>query len=827
MAFAGGAVVVNEAVTDKPRVSGAGDNGNDEDDDIDSVQVPVNYVYRYVTGELEEVESFKGLIITSILVAAFIYLATSLQGNNDVFAVQESVWNDLIEDANFAFVGPMGNKDMKDVHSVADFWSWLRKGAVPLIISNDPVYSEDYALCPNGECIASAMERASVKASDGEFEIPSFGHYLRYNRIMGGVRLSQELSPEKPCRGGGGDREWLTKPCFAVEGKRGIDFSLPPDESNLPVNPTERTEWLLLTTSNDMLAEQLTDMEDGCRSITHEFKNRSECLCLSCPTTSSGRGPWIDESTLVAELKLIMFNPTYGVLTRVQLVFFFSHGGRIWKRLDMRSIRTELSETPPVGTIIAMVVWVLLTLHLIFGETREIIETIRAFGWTHAPGKYLKFWNAVDWISIAISAVIVVLLLRLISASSEASDIAWSMTSTVQTDVLNDAFEKLDSAFASSYAFRMALFVYAIVVVLRCFKAFSSQQRLAVVSKTLLACTTDVIHFSFVFMFIFTMFNVAGVIIFGHRVHSFATLERASFTGLFILMGDFDYDEMEMAAGRPLARFWLSMFFIVLVLLMFNMLLAIVFETYSEIRAGLGDTAETVWGQVYDFLDRDFRERKGERRTLNHIEHDLRKKYASKEKPSGQQAEEVEAEETLITVVEFQQMCPGMKLPQARVIFQHAYEQLKRDEDDKKTDPPDEGTPQAGKTPRAADSARVPPDSHPIPSPPRDEPKAQSPLSTQAADRSPAKPATGGLPEASGDMTDLRILSTEALADVLSRLDALSDAVSRLDRKIGGRDRSPQPTGPWWLGQCADKGSEAIPSAEMAMSEEAAGVSRI
>ena len=65
------------------------------------------------------------------------------------------------------------------------------------------------------------------------------------------------------------------------------------------MNPTERTEWLLLTTSNDMLAEQLTDMEDGCRSITHEFKNRSECLCLSCPTTSSGRGPWIDESTLV------------------------------------------------------------------------------------------------------------------------------------------------------------------------------------------------------------------------------------------------------------------------------------------------------------------------------------------------------------------------------------------------------------------------------------------------------------------------------------------------------------------------------------------------
>merc|ERR1719428_1853694 len=112
---------------------------------------------------------------------------------------------------------------------------------------------------------------------------------------------------------------------------------------------------------------------------------------------------------------------------------------------------------------------------------------------------------------------------------------------TTKFDDLEDAFVRLDLAFSAGLLFRYALFGYSLVIILRCFKAFSSQQRLAVVSQTLLACTTDVFHFGCVFMFIFTMFSVAGVIIFGHRVESFSTLERASITGLFILMGDFDY----------------------------------------------------------------------------------------------------------------------------------------------------------------------------------------------------------------------------------------------------------------------------------------------
>ena len=46
------------------------------------------------------------------------------------------------------------------------------------------------------------------------------------------------------------------------------------------------------------------------------------------------------------------------------------------------------------------------------------------------------------------------------------------------------------------------------------------------------------------------------------------------------------------------------MFFIVLVLLMFNMLLAIVFSTYDNVRCDIGNTAETLWSQSEEILRR-------------------------------------------------------------------------------------------------------------------------------------------------------------------------------------------------------------------------------
>ena len=46
---------------------------------------------------------------------------------------------------------------------------------------------------------------------------------------------------------------------------------------------------------------------------------------------------------------------------------------------------------------------------------------------------------------------------------------------------------------------------------------------------------------------------------------------------------------------------------------MFNMLLAIVFETYSTVRTEIGNNAETLFSQLYSLVRRGIQTRKGTR----------------------------------------------------------------------------------------------------------------------------------------------------------------------------------------------------------------------
>ena len=95
---------------------------------------------------------------------------------------------------------------------------------------------------------------------------------------------------------------------------------------------------------------------------------------------------------------------------------------------------------------------------------------------------------------------------------------------------------------------------------------------------------------------IFSVFSIAAVVMFGHRIPEFVTFYMAIRTCLFVLMGEFEWEEMRIV-GDERAFAWLLLFFFVIVLLSLNMLLAIVFETYTSIREGIGPECQTLWAQ--------------------------------------------------------------------------------------------------------------------------------------------------------------------------------------------------------------------------------------
>merc|ERR1719265_891946 len=137
---------------------------------------------------------------------------------------------------------------------------------------------------------------------------------------------------------------------------------------------------------------------------------------------------------------------------------------------------------------------------------------------------------------------------------------------------------------------------------LRLFKAFSSQPRLALVTQTLSLALVDIIHFGVVFITIFCTFCVMAIGLFGREMHEFSTFELAFSSCFLVLMGDFDYGAM-FSEARVMGTVWFWAFQIVLVLIMLNMLLAIIMDTYSEVK-DMSSDSETLPEQLLILIQR-------------------------------------------------------------------------------------------------------------------------------------------------------------------------------------------------------------------------------
>jgi hypothetical protein len=617
----------------------------------------VGLFFRFISQEIDDEEAFAGLFTTLFLIITFVMFVVASLQHTEVFAIQESIDNDIEENANFAFNGPMGNKIFRDAHNVADFWSWLRLGAVPLIIQPTYGYSEQYPY----------NETAQVGYFDLSYDSPqpSYGHYLRYNRILGGIRLSQQVAEASECLGpttsawedNDIDNPWLRKPCFDAPG-----WDLPPDHAWLPLDASERIEWLFPGSTSEENAQHIVDMEDGC-SLLH-LKQRP-CKCQTCAS-----GPWLDDSTVAVELRSVFFNPTYGIFSRLQVYFIFSRGGRIWKRADLQSIPVKALNA---WSLVGGGAWLLLNAWIVCTELLQVASIVSQLGVKGFRERYLDFWNAVDWLSIFIAVWICICFAGVRAATSSTSVAgAVSLPAVEDQALLDQMLTDLDAGVAAAANFRIALAWYSVVIILRLFKAFSSQPRLALVSKTLAACTTDVFHFGVVFSSIFFMYSVAGYTIFGHRVAGFASLGASVRTTGFVVMGDVDWEQMEHV-GRFYAYAWLSTFFIIIVLIMLNMLLAIIFETYSEVRTSIGGNAETLGSQMYEIYRRWKQRRAGLRVGLPYAQACLLDKFSAKTEPHLERMDKLAEVMDFVTHEELRELVPGMPANQAARLCKKAW----------------------------------------------------------------------------------------------------------------------------------------------------------
>merc|ERR1712070_571944 len=266
--------------------------------------------------------------------------------------------------------------------------------------------------------------------------------------------------------------------------------------------------------------------------------------------------------------------------------------------------------------------------------------------------EYLGVWNIVDWVSIITSASMVLTWVVLTFTAGTAATDLQEIANLEKTYVFNDTavrdwtppdpnvmgvyrdqimvgpnvhlqtkyeevFETISAALSLQTQLRVNCALYCVVLMMRFFKSFAAQPKLAQVTKTIVESTKDIIHFFLVFITIFICYAIAGMVVFGSQLYKFSQLHLAFYEAFETLFGVFDFADLYYVDPFS-AVLWFFSFNILVLLIMLNMLLAIIMDQYTDVK-GKATDAVTLWAQATTLLRRQRENQLGLRMELSDV----------------------------------------------------------------------------------------------------------------------------------------------------------------------------------------------------------------
>eukprot|EP00928_Gymnodinium_smaydae_P036530 TRINITY_DN25521_c0_g1_i1.p1 TRINITY_DN25521_c0_g1~~TRINITY_DN25521_c0_g1_i1.p1 ORF type:complete len:931 (-),score=236.53 TRINITY_DN25521_c0_g1_i1:16-2808(-) len=309
------------------------------------------------------------------------------------------------------------------------------------------------------------------------------------------------------------------------------------------------------------------------------------------------------------------------------------HTGFVVPSMNSNAIPIDpYASTGFVQMIIVDSCYCLFILYMCGNELLSVFSMILQNGFLDAMRLYWNFWNLVDWLNIGmgITSVVIWLLATLAMYAEGVHGIlveengVMRMPETMSLDVTTlDVIEgELATVIDYFRLLHIVMGLNTVSIMLKFFKAFQANPRLALVTNTLKRAAVDILHFGIVFLTVFIAFAVIGHILFGGDIVQFSSVQVSINTAFVVLMGEFGWYAENgpeapagLSSGMPrlviILWFWLYMIFVLLILL--NMLLAIILEHYTELVMQVKqEGAETLLQQTREFIAE-------RRRTKNHL----------------------------------------------------------------------------------------------------------------------------------------------------------------------------------------------------------------
>nr|XP_057936793.1 polycystin-2 [Doryrhamphus excisus] len=279
---------------------------------------------------------------------------------------------------------------------------------------------------------------------------------------------------------------------------------------------------------------------------------------------------WLDRGTRAVFLDFAVYNGNINLfcITRL-LVEFPATGGVVtsWQFQTVRLIRYVTSWDYFVA--LCEVTFCLFILYYVVEEVLEIR--------IHRMHYFRSLWNCLDVLIVTLSVVAIIMNI------TRTAMVGHLLKSLLENYTTHPAFEPLANL---QVQFNNVVAVIVFFSWLKLFKFINFNKTMSQLTGTMSRCAKDLVGFAIMFFIIFLAYAQLAYLLFGTQVDDFSTFQASIFSQFRIILGDFEFSEIE-EANPVLGPIYFTTFVFFIFFILMNMFLAIINDTYSEVKADM------------------------------------------------------------------------------------------------------------------------------------------------------------------------------------------------------------------------------------------------
>ncbi|XP_036902024.1 polycystin-2 isoform X1 [Sturnira hondurensis] len=339
-------------------------------------------------------------------------------------------------------------------------------------------------------------------------------------------------------------------------------------EDRAPFGPRNGTAWIY-TSEKDLNGSShwgVIATYSGAGYYLDLSRTREE---TAAQIASLKKNVWLDRGTRATFIDFSVYNANINLFCVIRLLVEFPATGGVvpsWQFQPVKLIRYVTT-----FDFFLAACEIIFCFFILYYVVEEILE-IRI----HKLHYFRSFWNCLDVVIVVLSVVAIVINIH------RTSDVE------VLLRFLEDqnTFPNFEHLAYWQIQFNNIAAVVVFFVWIKLFKFINFNRTMSQLSTTMSRCAKDLFGFAIMFFIIFLAYAQLAYLVFGTQVDDFSTFQECIFTQFRIILGDINFAEIE-EANRVLGPIYFTTFVFFMFFILLNMFLAIINDTYSEVKSDL------------------------------------------------------------------------------------------------------------------------------------------------------------------------------------------------------------------------------------------------